>query len=415
MAEVKHQFAYVAIDPAGKRTRGELAAASEAAAFATLRADGLTPVSIKSIAGRSAPRAAASATQESRGPKARALNERTVAELLSNLAALLRAGADIRSALSILGSKSSQKPIQTFCKALSNDISGGMALDLALSGQLSRKQQFVAALAASGQATGDLAGAIDRAADIMTTRIKLRDQLVSALSYPAFVFASAVAALVVILIFIVPALAPLAEDNGATPPLALALMIATSNALRAHLAGIGMVIGLAITAIVASARFGLLTSPIDRFVMQGPAAKTASSLVYGGFAIALGVMLSAGTPMTDALRLATRTVRSIHARTMLQVLAQTVREGRSLSDALQQISGMPGAIPRLTAVGEAAGALGAMLTRAGELEEREAIRKIEKAGQLLGPLLIVLLGGMIGLLMAGLLSGVSQLGDAALR
>lgn len=68
---------------------------------------------------------------------------------------------------------------------------------------------------------------------------------------------------------------------------------------------------------------------------------------------------------------------------------------------------------RLTAIGEASGSLGPMLARAGALEEAAAIRRIEAVGRLLGPMLIVALGAIVGLLIASLLSGVSGLGEAA--
>jgi type II secretory pathway component PulF len=92
-----------------------------------------------------------------------------------------------------------------------------------------------------------------------------------------------------------------------------------------------------------------------------------------------------------------------------------VRQGQSLSVALDRAKSFPTAIVRLAAVGEASGALGPMLARAGKLEEDSALRRIEASGRLLGPALIVLLGGLIGCLMAGLLSGVSQLGGAAIQ
>jgi general secretion pathway protein F len=165
---------------------------------------------------------------------------------------------------------------------------------------------------------------------------------------------------------------------------------------------------------VASA-LDLLTAPIERLLLDGPMRRTAGALVFGGFAIALGNMLAAGAPMSEALRLAIRSVQSKTARTRLEPVARAVRDGQSLSTALDQVKPFPVAIVRLAAVGEASGALGPMLARAGKLEEDSALRRIEAAGRLLGPALIVLLGGLIGLLMAGLLTGVSQLGGAALR
>ena len=92
-----------------------------------------------------------------------------------------------------------------------------------------------------------------------------------------------------------------------------------------------------------------------------------------------------------------------------------MRQGQALSAALDRVRAIPATITRLAVIGEASGALGPMLARAGRLEEDAALRRIEFAGRLLGPALIVLLGGMIGLLMAGLLSGVSQLGGAAVQ
>jgi type II secretory pathway component PulF len=139
----------------------------------------------------------------------------------------------------------------------------------------------------------------------------------------------------------------------------------------------------------------------------------ATGVTYGAFSIALGTMLSAGAPMGEALRLSIRSVRSGQARKRLEPVAKAVRQGVLLSASLSQVAGFPGAIVRLAAVGEATGALGAMLARAGRLEEQAALRRIEQAGRLLGPALIVLLGGLVGLLMAGLLSSVSQLGEAA--
>lgn len=415
MDEAPTKYAFIALDGSGRRSRGEMAASDEGAVFGALRADGLMPISIRPMRSQMGRLRLSAVLPMLARSTASSLSDRAIAELLANLAALLKAGADIRSALSILGAATAPPKVQAFCKSLSSAISSGSGVDQALAPLLTTNQQYIAALAAAGQASGDLAGGIGRAASILETRIKLKDQLVSALSYPVFVFASAVGALSVILLFIVPALAPIAEDTGTAPPLTLAIMISASELLRTNLGSLSGIISASTVIILLAARFGLLAKPLDLVAMHGPTAKTSSSLVYGGFAIALGSLLSAGAPMTDALRLATRTVRSPSAAHELERLAQSVRQGETLSSALQTIKGAPPVISRLTSVGEASGSMGQMLVRAGELEERRAVRRIETTGQILGPILIVLLGAMIGLLMAGLLSGVSQLGNAALN
>ncbi|MDR3511007.1 MAG: type II secretion system F family protein [Caulobacteraceae bacterium] len=404
MAEAESTFSYVAVDPSGRRIKGMIAARSDAGAFERLRRDGLSPISIR-----------AQATRRSDATSKTALNERELAEFLSDLAALLKAGSDMRSALSILAARGGRGAIRSLCRTLSAEISGGASLDSTFTRALGKDQAFVGALVAAGEAGGDLSSGFQRGAEMLQSRIQLKDQLVSVLSYPAFVFASTIAAVAVILLFVIPSLAPLVQEAGAATPLSLKLMIGASGFLRSNLILLGALCVAAALSITLAGGLGLLTAPIERLLLDGPARRTTSGLVFGAFAIALGNMLAAGAPMSEALRLAIRSVRSGVARERLEPVAQGVRQGQRLSSAFDRVAGFPLTIVRLAAVGEESGALGAMLSRAGKIEEERAIRRIESIGRILGPALIVALGGVIGLLMAGLLSGVSQLGEAALQ
>ena len=85
------------------------------------------------------------------------------------------------------------------------------------------------------------------------------------------------------------------------------------------------------------------------------------------------------------------------------------------NEALSKVSAVPESIVRLTVIGEQSAALGPMLVRAGRFEERGAFRRVEVGAKVLGPLLIVALGTLIGLMMAGLLSGITDLGGTALQ
>lgn len=404
MAEPNRRYRYTGIEASGRRVRATIAAPNETAAYERLRRDGVTPVKIQAARGEPSELKTGGAN----------LSDRETAELLMNLAELLSAGADIRSALGILGARAERPAVREVCRKLAAQIGGGEAVDQAFSRSLARSNAFVSALIAAGEASGDLPGGLRRGGELLESRVRLREQLVSTLSYPMFVLVSTIAAAAVILLFVVPSLAPLAEEGGGQAPVVLATMIAVSLGFRSHMALIvgGLIAGL--VALVAAGRAGLLSDPLDRFLHLGPGRKIMSGLTFGGFAIALGGMLTSGAPMTDALRLAIRGVNSKVARLRLEPVAQAVRQGQSLSVALQAVVGFPGAITRLAAVGEASSALGPMLARSGKLEEQAAIRRIEAGARMLGPILIVGLGAMIGLLMGGLLSGVTELGHAAL-
>jgi type II secretory pathway component PulF len=408
MAEGDGRFDYVAFDAAGKRVRGSIEARSDASAFERLKRDGFSPLSIK-------PARSSGPAFQTAAVKSKTLNERESAELLSDLSALLRAGSDMRTALAIIGQKAGRSTLQATCRALSAEISGGGAMDQAFARNLSSKQGFVGALVAAGEASGDLAGGLERAAEILQSRLQIREQLVSVLSYPMFVLISTVAALGVILLLVVPSLAPLAEAPGAKPALAMSILLGISNGLRDNLGFIAAALLGLVLILYLAGRAGALAPAIERYLLDGPSRRTTRGLVFGGFAIALGNVLSAGAPMSEALRLGIRSVRSSAARKRLEPVAQAVRQGESLSSALTRVSGFPSTVVRLAAIGEASGSLGSMLARAGQMEEKAALRRIEAIGRLLGPALIVFLGAVVGLLMGGLLSGVSGLGETAIQ
>ena len=404
MASDQRLFDYVALDPTGRRVRGSLAARTDGVAFEQLKRQGLAPLRIHPSRGNAAQKT-----------KAQGLSDREAAEFLADLAALMQAGSSMRTALSVVGAKSDRASVRGLCKDLTTDISAGMALDQAFARHLGRRQAFIPALVSASEAAGDLAGGLQRAAEMLGSQVRLRDQLVSVLSYPAFVLATSMLALGIILFLVIPSLAPLVEQNDVTPPLMMRILIAMSRGLRENgvvIAGgfVAVVVGL-----VVAGRAGLLSQALDRLALSGPFKRTAGALVFGAFAISLGNMLAAGAPMADALRLAVRSVRSDLARKRIEPAAHAVRQGRSLSDVLARVDGFPQSIVRLAAIGEASGALGTMMARAGKLEEDSALRRIETIGRLIGPTLIIVLGGLIGLLMGGLLSGVTHLGDAALQ
>ena len=402
MAEADLAFRYVAVAPTGRRVRGVVTARDEARAFERLRLQGLAPLSLRRERG------------DPRKAKGAPLKDREVGEIVGNLAELLTAGADMRTALSILGARAQRPAIAALCRNLAGDIGGGEALDVAFARHVGKRGPLVGALVAAGEAAGDLSGGLTRAADLIQAKLKLQEKLTSILAYPAFVLMSTVAAVFILLLFVIPMLAPLTADTGAEPPMALGIMIALSDALRANLSLLGVLAAGLAALLVFGARAGVLQRLVDQVLLEGPAKRTARSLVFGGFAIAIGGMLSAGAPMSETLRLAIRAVSSPLAKRRLEPVLHEVRQGEALSAALERVRGFPSAISRLAAVGEATGSLGPMLARAGRLEEEAAIRRIEQVGQILGPALIVGLGGLVGLIMASLLSGVSSLGGAAL-
>ena len=396
-------FTYRAVQMDGKTRNGQMMAANEAEVFAKLRADNLSPVSIKARREQ----AAVGLSRPSWLPKRKGLSDSDLEELLQSLAVLLRAGADIRTALGVLSAD------DDIIKDVSQKILGGASLDMALGHIIPPSLTHLRGLIAAGEARGDVASGLEGAARVLTTRRKIRQQLFEALSYPAFVFVTALGALSVILLVVVPAIAPLLQDSGQKMPVYFSAILFLSQVLQK-----GWLFGVAAIPVIAAAvyvgwRYGGLKTWFDVWMLDGPFGGVARPVVFGGYARTLGDSLSAGANLSEALRLCQRSIGNGEARKRLDIIVNLIRQGRALSEALRQVAGFPKSVIKLCEVGEASSALGPMLSRAGEREESAALSRIDKLSKLLGPLLIMALGLMIGMLMAGVLTALTDIGSVS--
>ncbi len=390
-------FAFKAIQPDGRTRKGRIVAADETDAYARLRAESLSPVSLKETA----------AMVPTEGRRAGRLREADIEAFLSGLAVLLRAGADIRTALTVLGED------HAAIRAVAQRVVSGMSVEAASAPLFGPGDAHLAALIAAGEMRGDLPAGLDAAAHLITTRRRIRDQLIEALSYPAFVLVTAVAALLVILLVVIPAIAPLLTDTQHELPLYFRIVVWLSDGLQVgwpFLLG-GLLAGA--LAILAGYRYGGLKRHVEGWMLDGPFASMTRPVVFGTYARTLGEMLTRGAGLTEGLRLCQRTVINQIARERLDVVVASVRQGRQLSESLRQVKGFPKPVIKLCEIGEASGALGAMLARAGEREEVAALARIAKVSKLLGPLLIMVLGGVVGLIMGGVLTALTDIGGVA--
>ncbi|MGN6424378.1 MAG: type II secretion system F family protein [Asticcacaulis sp.] len=398
-------FRYKAVQPNGKSKQGSIYASSEADAYARLRAENLSPLLIRTDAAQATKSRADHGYSLLRRLRRKSITDQELEDLFRNLAVLLRAGADIRTALGVLGQETAG------LRLVSQAILGGSSLDLALAPVIPKPLSHLRGLIAAGEARGDISAGLDSAASVLAMRRKIRQQLFEALSYPAFVFVSAIAALSIILLVVVPAIAPLLLDNGQRLPIYFSFIFAISQGLGYGWPYLLAALLMAAIAVSLGWRFGGLKAWTDRWLLDGPLRSIARSLVYGGYSRALGESLQSGASILDALRLCQRSLANTEARKRTDIVSTMIRQGRTLSDAFREVRGLPQTIVRLCEVGEASSTLGPMLMRAGEREETAALVKIDKGSKLLGPLLIIGLGALIGGLMAGVLTALTDIGS----
>ncbi|MFN3806520.1 type II secretion system F family protein [Asticcacaulis sp.] len=393
------RYTYRAMGPTGRVEKGAIDARDEADAFAKLRAQQLQPLRLNAQTGSSSPPLKLPFLSRHRPLDLEAL--------LTNLCVLLRAGADIRTALGVLDDEGKG------LKTAAGKILSGSTIEAALTPLFPAGQSHLGALIAAGEARGDLPSGLEAAAKVLAARRLIRQQLFEALSYPAFVFVTAIAALAVILLVVVPAIAPLLDETGQSIPAYFQVILWLSQGLQWGWAYLLGGVGLTVVGTYLAYRYGNFRRVLDLWWLGGPMGTIVRGLVYGGFARGLGDTLSAGAPVTDAIRLAQRSVGSDSARQRIDAVLQAVRQGRRLSEALSHVEGFPTSILKLCEVGETSGQLGPMIVRAGERSEAEALARISKLSKILGPALILGLGLMIGALMGGVLTALTEIGSVA--
>ena len=398
-------FRYVALDAGGRKVRGAIEADTALSAQDVLDRQGLAALRLeRAWTGAGVTRAASGVS----------LTRRDMASFLYDLGALTEAGVDFRSALGVLGQAEDRRSATArMARALEQEIAQGSALDAAFSKVFGRAFPAVAGLVAAGQASGGLAQALTRGSENLEQDLDAADGMVAAMSYPGFILLMTLAAVLIILLFVVPSLAPLAQQSQHALPAGLASLFRLSAMIRSNgpsLLAIGVV---GATVLAAGWRLGFIRKPLETWLLDGPAAAICRGLVFGGAASSLGVLITAKVPASDAIQLAQRGCSLVVARERLLSCAVAVREGAAVSEALRSCKGVPRRVVRMAMVGEQAGRLGPMLDRAGALERRRALRRIRSISQWLGPVLIIVLGGLVGLIMASLLSSITALADTA--
>ena len=388
-------FSYSALSASGKRS-GFIEADSRDDALKMLSARGETPTRLRETT--------------KAGNRSR-ISRTELATFLADLAALYDAGVPLRRALDVLANGASTARASQLAQLMAERLDAGSDFGRATRVQDSTDIVFAAELARAGETSGKLGDSLRFAAELLRRQSEFARRISNALAYPAFLVILSVFAVIALTAFAGPAIAPLLED-APNPPQGLTMILAAGEALqRDGLLIAGIAIAAIILLVVASRR-----SPLREMLAAVRArAPFLGSIVRdincGAFSRTLGALLSGGAPATVAIDLASNTVPNSTWRRRFNAAASALRDGRTIAAALASLPDASPEIARLARVGEQSGALGEMLTRAGNIALERALRRLDQAAAAAGPLLILTMGGFTGWLMSAFLTGLSQLGE----
>lgn len=390
------RFKWRGRDAQGRVVSGQVQAESRALVLAQLRRQGVTAMHVHRQWGvRPAP-----------------IQSRELAQLTRQLAALLRAGIPLATSLQMTTRSAPTPPLQALMATVCADVESGMALHTALARHPKHFSALYTSMINAGEAAGILDTMMERLATTLEKNEALHTRVRSALVYPCVVMVVALAVLALILVFVVPVFEDVFQSFGAKLPWATQWVLAWSRALSepgafwllALLAGPWLWQRLQ--------RRRNWQRRIDRWMLQLPLlGHLLRTAVVARWAQTLSSLLSAGVPLVEALGPAGEaSAHTVYAR-ITEHLQRRVSQGGSLSEGMAHTGRFPDMIVQLCATGEETGSLDELLGRAGALMENELDHQINGLTSLLEPLIIVVLGGLIGGILVAMYLPIFRLGQ----
>ena len=393
------RFAWRGVDAAGTQHSGTLIAADASAVRTLLKRDNLFIVELT-------PRGVAPR------PQARASE---VTRFTRQLASLLRAGLPLASSLELLAQAPAprQRGMSRIVGALARDITSGLSFSAALARHPAQFNPLYCQLVAVGEAAGALPAVLARVADDRERGAAQRAKVKAALTYPVAILLLALAITAALLVWVVPTFKQIFDGFGARLPAPTQIVLALSDATARWSVPVlasTVCAGFAMASLLRRSEAARVT--LARLMLRLPVAGTLlATLCAARWSRALGTLLSAGTPLADAFDSLTHATGNAWFDRATVEIAARLRRGERLAAAMRAARCFPVEVVQPVAVAEESGALDTMLIDVASLSDRQVDEKIGTLASLCEPLVIIVLGTLVGGLVIAMYLPIIQLGN----
>ncbi|NET23738.1 MAG: type II secretion system F family protein, partial [Okeania sp. SIO1H5] len=277
------------------------------------------------------------------------------------------------------------------------DIQGGGTLAESLSKHRTIFSELYCHMIAAGEAGGILDSILLRLAEYQEKADALRRKIKGAMTYPAIVAFVAVAAVVVLMVFVVPIFAGLFEQSGEALPTPTRIVMGISDFFRQWIFAILGAFGLGLFALVRYYKTEKGQLRIDQIRLQAPVlGDLERKSCISRFSRTLGTLLNAGVSIIDALQVTARTAGNKVLEQGIYKTLESISGGQTIADPLKGTGVFPPMVIQMIAVGERTGGLAEMLTKIADFYDDEVDAAVDTLTSLIEPMVIVVLGSIIG-------------------
>jgi len=328
-------------------------------------------------------------------------------EFTRGVASLLRSGIPLRESLVILRTENSSLGLKEVLRQVIQDIEGGLRFSDAMARHPSIFSGFYIRLIKFGESIGGLTDAMQQMAENLEKSKSMKDKVKAALVYPVLSLIVAVAVAVILVTFSLPALIGLLEDFGGELPSITKVLIGIADFTKEYRLHMFFgAVGLAVSGFVyfrtrQGSRFrdrALLKVPVVGGVLM------TSNLFQ--FTAIFGTLLRAGIPTAESLRLSSQSLNNEILRERLERIMADVEAGVHLGPAFREHWTDPPLLSQAIITSEASGTLAASLGNLADYYEQESVKAISGATELIQPVVILLVAGLVGFVATAVMSGI---------
>jgi type IV pilus assembly protein PilC len=406
-------FAYVARSSRGEEVSGFLSAASSEEAVDQLHRQGLAVLHV--VEDRSRARAAVNRPRRVGLPFMRP-GTRDLALFNRQMATLLEAGIPLVRGLRGLAADCSNAVLAGAIDDIATRIERGESLSDAMAAHPEAYSRMHLSMIRAGERAGTLSEIVEQLAAYMEKVDAIRNKVRGALSYPVFVLVFAVLVVFFLLFQIVPTFERIYAEFGQQLPQFTRVVIGASDAVRGNL-----VLSLVIAAgLVAGGAFALRTTAgryaFDAMLLRVPLFGTiVRKAVMSRFARTFGILLRSGLPLLEGLELVGGAAGNEGVGRAVRDVKAQVAAGRGITESFRATGKFPELVLQLMGTGEEAGDMDSMLLKASDFYDREVEAAVQGLSSLIEPVMIILVGAMVGGIVVSMFLPIFNLGDAIMK
>jgi type IV pilus assembly protein PilC len=340
------------------------------------------------------------------------LKARDLSVFTRQFATMIDAGLTIVQCLDIQTQQSESKVLRNTLRAIKQDVEGGSTLAEALRKHPKIFDDLYVNMVEAGEAGGVLNAILNRIALFIEKANKLKKKVKGAMIYPCTIIGVAIVVVAILLIFVIPVFAELYGSMGKALPAPTQITINISNWVRANC----LYMVFAIVGIIIAIRFYYQTENgrmnIDRLLLRLPVVgDLLRKVAVARFSQNMAILLSSGVPILDGLAITARTAGNRVIEKAIMESRVSISQGRTVAEPLRESKIFPPMVCQMVAVGEHTGGLDNMLRKVAELYEDEVDDAVANLTALMEPMIMVVLGVILGGLVISMYLPIFQLGS----